>query len=63
VESINVADDEGAQGEDSKSVTPSGRGWFASSNLGDVDVSSVMLWGGLNGKNEREGNGWILTID
>ena len=59
---VNVADAEGAEGEDVKSLTPSERGWFASSNLGDVDVSGIMLWGGLNGKNEREDNGWILTI-
>jgi hypothetical protein len=58
----NVADDEGAEGEDIKSLTPSERGWFASAALGDVDVSAVMLWGGLNGKNEREDDGWILTI-
>jgi hypothetical protein len=60
---INVADAEGVEGEDIKSRTPTARGWFASSNLGDAGASSVILWGGLNGKNEREDNGWILTID
>jgi len=60
---VTVADAEGVDGEDIKSLTPSERGWFASSSLGDVDVSSVMLWGGLNGKNERESNGWILTFE
>ena len=41
---------------------PTERGWFGSAKLGDVDVSGIMLWGGLNGKNEREDDGWILPI-
>lgn len=59
---VAVSDAEGVEGEDVRVLVPGERGWFASSSLGDLDVSSVMLWGGLNGKNEREGNGWILTF-
>jgi hypothetical protein len=59
---VEVADAEGTEGEDVRKLIPSERGWFASSNLGDLDVSGIILWGGLNGKNEREDNGWILTV-
>ena len=57
-----VADAEGMEGEDVRALTPGERGWFASSAMGDLDVSGIILWGGLNGKNEREDNGWILRI-
>lgn len=60
---VNVADAEGVEGDDVRDLVPSERGWFASSTLGDVDSSGIILWGGLNGKNEREGNGWILTVE
>jgi len=60
---IAVSDSEGVEGDDVRKLVPGERGWFASSALGDVDVSGVVLWGGLNGKNEREDNGWILSIE
>jgi hypothetical protein len=59
---VDVADAEGVEGEDVRMLTPGERGWFASSAMGDLDISGIVLWGGLNGKNEREDNGWILTI-
>jgi hypothetical protein len=58
-----VADAEGVEGEDIHKLVPGERGWFASSTLGDLDASGIVLWGGLNGKNEREDNGWILRIE
>lgn len=58
-----VADAEGVEGDDVRKLVPSERGWFASSTLGDLDPSSILLWGGLNGKNERESDGWILRIE
>ena len=58
-----VADAEGKEGDDVRSLVPSERGWFASSSLGDLDPSSLMFWGGLNGRNEREGDGWILRFE
>jgi hypothetical protein len=60
---VAVADAEGSEGEDVRKLVPGERGWFASSTLGDLGVSGVMLWGGLNGKNEREDNGWILSFE
>lgn len=59
----DVSDAEGVEGEDIHKLVPGERGWFASSSLGDLDVSGLVLWGGLNGKNEREGNGWILRVE
>ncbi|RFU29817.1 hypothetical protein B7463_g6528, partial [Scytalidium lignicola] len=59
---VDVADAEGKEGDDVKDLVPRNRGWFASSGLGDLDARGVLLWGGLNEKNEREGDGWILRI-
>lgn len=42
---------------------PGPRGWFASSAIGrDIDGGGVMLWGGVNGKKEVEGDGWIINV-
>lgn len=60
---VAVADAEGSEGEDVRKLVPGGRGWFASSTLGDLGVSGVIVWGGLNDKNEREDNGWILKFE
>lgn len=60
---IEVADAEGVEGEDLKQLIPGERGWFGSSNMGDLDVSAVVLWGGLNGLNERTNDGWILRLE
>jgi Kelch motif len=59
---ILVADAEGNEGDDVRKLVPGERGWFASSSMGELDPSAIILWGGLNGKNEREDNGWILRI-
>ena len=42
---------------------PGERGWFAHAQGQDVDRTSIVLWGGINGKNEREGDGWMLTVE
>ncbi|KAE8453943.1 hypothetical protein EG329_007719 [Mollisiaceae sp. DMI_Dod_QoI] len=60
---VQVADAEGVEGEDVHRLVPGERGWFPSSTMGDLDASGIVLWGGLNGKNEREDNGWILRIE
>jgi len=60
---VLVSDAEGVEGEDVHKLVPSERGWFPSTTLGDLDASGILLWGGLNGKNEREDNGWILRIE
>ena len=42
---------------------PGARGWFASAQVQDNDIGSILLWGGINERNERQGDGWILTIE
>ena len=42
---------------------PGERGWFASAQGHDVDIKSVVLWGGIDTSNERKGDGWILTVE
>lgn len=46
-----------------KQAHPGSRGWFASAPGQDMDVESVVLWGGIDAKNERIGDGWILTVE
>ena len=42
---------------------PGPRGWFASSPVGrDIEGGGVLLWGGINGKGEVEGDGWIVNV-
>lgn len=43
-------------------VTDSSSSGFASAPLSDLDASAVLLWGGLNGQNERQNDGWILRF-
>jgi hypothetical protein len=60
---VFVSDAEGVEGEDIKNLTPTSRGWFSSSVLTDLGTTGLLLWGGLNAKNERLGDGWILSFD
>lgn len=50
-EEVRVEGTEGVPGE---------RGWFPSVTS---DNGEIVLWGGLNGLNERLDNGWILKIE
>lgn len=52
-----------ATSDDSEKVHPGERGWFATAQGQDLDAEGVMLFGGINGKNERLGDGWILSFD
>lgn len=40
---------------------PGPRGWFASCIV-PSQPGSVVLWGGVNGKGETEGDGWLVDI-
>jgi hypothetical protein len=60
---IHVADAEAEEGANNKVLNPGERGWFASAAMGELGQSAIILWGGLNGRNVREGDGWILTIE
>ena len=51
------------EGETEGKSHPGPRGWFASSPVGrDIDGGGVLLWGGINGKREVEGDGWIVNV-
>ena len=42
---------------------PGPRGWFGSAAVGrDIKGGGVVLWGGINGKKETEGDGWIINV-
>ena len=51
------------EGEAEGKSHPGPRGWFSSCPVGrDIDGGGVVLWGGINGKRETEGDGWIINI-
>lgn len=51
------------EGETEGKSHPGPRGWFGSSPVGrDVEGGGVCLWGGINGKRETEGDGWIVNV-
>ncbi|THH14576.1 hypothetical protein EW146_g5776 [Bondarzewia mesenterica] len=50
------------QGE-GQQTGPGERGWFASATMADFAPASVLIWGGLNGRNEREGDGFVLSVE
>jgi hypothetical protein len=42
---------------------PGPRGWFASCPVGrQIEGGGVLIWGGVNGKGEVEGDGWIINV-
>lgn len=41
---------------------PGSRGWFASAQMGEVDERGVVIWGGVNGENNRLPDGWIVRL-
>lgn len=40
-----------------------GRGWFGSCGVGDVAKTGLIIWGGIDEKNERLGDGWLIAIE
>lgn len=54
-EAYDDDDGEAAQG-------PGPRGWFAAGHMGELDERGVMIWGGVDGANNRLGDGWILRL-
>ncbi|KAK7744499.1 hypothetical protein SLS53_003383 [Cytospora paraplurivora] len=41
---------------------PGPRGWFASAHMGELEERGVVVWGGLDGANNKLGDGWILRL-
>ncbi|KAL2037081.1 hypothetical protein N7G274_010208 [Stereocaulon virgatum] len=51
------------EGEQEGKSHPGPRGWFASCPVGrEIEGGGVLMWGGINGKGEVEGDGWIVNI-
>lgn len=43
---------------------PGPRGWFAAAPVGrDIEGGGVVIWGGVNGKGEIEGDGWLVNVN
>ncbi|CAF9938272.1 hypothetical protein IMSHALPRED_000740 [Imshaugia aleurites] len=52
---------ESAEKEGDGKAHPGPRGWFASAPVPGMQ-GGVVLWGGVNGKGETEGDGWLLDV-
>jgi hypothetical protein len=51
------------EGETEGKSHPGPRGWFASTSVGrEIEGGGVLVWGGVNGKGEVEGDGWIINV-
>ncbi|KAF9882049.1 kelch domain-containing protein [Colletotrichum karsti] len=48
--------------DDNDDGEPAPRGWFATSPMGDVEETGVVVWGGLSSENKRLRDGWILRL-
>ncbi|KAJ2905535.1 hypothetical protein MKZ38_005179 [Zalerion maritima] len=44
-------------------IGPGARGWFASAAMLDVEENGVFIWGGLDEKNTRLGDGYIFRLE
>lgn len=55
-----IANEEGSgKLEEEGKSHPGPRGWFGSDVIGGADV---VLWGGIDGRGETEGDGWIVSV-
>lgn len=55
-----IANEEGSRKSEGEGKShPGPRGWFGCDAIGGGDV---VLWGGINGKEEVEGDGWIISV-
>lgn len=41
---------------------PGPRGWFDTAHMGELEERGVVIWGGVDGHNNRLGDGWILRM-
>ncbi|KAK3945972.1 nitrile-specifier protein 2 [Diplogelasinospora grovesii] len=48
--------------DDASAEGPGRRGWIASAPMGELEENGIVVWGGLNGDNQRLGDGWILRL-
>ncbi|KAK5725378.1 hypothetical protein LTR15_003564 [Elasticomyces elasticus] len=57
VQALPLAELEASAGK----VHPGPRGWFGCDVM--KDGRSIVMWGGVNAKGEREGDGWIIKME
>ena len=51
------------EGETEGKSHPGPRGWFATCPIGkEINGAGLLIWGGVNGKGEVEGDGWVVTL-
>lgn len=61
---VRYYDGEGVLVQEGQGKPMGARGWFACDRVGDVaGPGSVIVWGGVNEKNERLGDGWIISFE
>ena len=48
--------------DDASAEGPGPRGWFATGSMGDLEENGIVVWGGLNEKTQRLGDGWIFRL-
>ncbi|KAB5572684.1 hypothetical protein GE09DRAFT_1100470 [Coniochaeta sp. 2T2.1] len=48
--------------DDVSAKGPDPRGWIASAPMGELEENGIVVWGGLNGENQRLGDGWIFRL-
>jgi len=48
--------------DDASAEGPGPRGWIGSAVMGDLEENGIVIWGGLNERNAKLGDGWILRL-
>ncbi|KAL1891305.1 hypothetical protein Sste5346_007765 [Sporothrix stenoceras] len=55
-------DDEQDTAGEGPEFGPEARGWIASSRIGELEENGIVIFGGLNEKNQRLGDAWIFRL-
>lgn len=55
-------DDEEDTAGEGPDFGPEARGWIASSRIGELEENGIVIFGGLNEKNQRLGDAWIFRL-
>ncbi|KAL2190858.1 hypothetical protein L209DRAFT_747211 [Thermothelomyces heterothallicus CBS 203.75] len=49
--------------DDASADGPGPRGWIATAPMGELEENGIVVFGGLDERNRRLGDGWILRLD
>ncbi|EPE08320.1 kelch domain-containing protein [Ophiostoma piceae UAMH 11346] len=55
-------DEEDDTADEGEEFGPGARGWFSSSPMRELEENGIVIFGGLNEKNQRLGDGWIFRL-